>query len=295
MKSEPEPRGSRRERLGAASPAARPGAPKATVAASERGRATLIPFSGSVTSRATWLTKVSSVCEPPAPKKPRAVAVGVDVDGGVLAQLVGVGLGPLGRAEQARLLAVPGGVDDGALRASSRSWRARPAARASAQLGHHAAERVGGAVDPGVVMVAADHPLVGPLGAGDAGDHVVDRLQVPVERQLEVDLRRAGAEVVGDRQAAAPVLGRHRAGHRLEQRQGVAVGDRQHGDLGQRRRVLEVEPLGVLGGADARGERIARVGRHVGHRAALDAAGRSGIRPWGRRRPGSSRRPRDRR
>src|SRR2546425_5306745 len=45
-----------------------------------------------------------------------AVHVRVDVDRSVLPQLVPVRLDPLGRAEQARLLAVPGGVDDRAPR-----------------------------------------------------------------------------------------------------------------------------------------------------------------------------------
>src|SRR5439155_23868507 len=45
-----------------------------------------------------------------------AVAVGVDVRDGVLAQIVRVGLDPLGRSEQPLLFAVPGGVDDRPLR-----------------------------------------------------------------------------------------------------------------------------------------------------------------------------------
>ena len=64
------------QRLEAERPGRRPPAASAGRRTScgdgERQRSrTLIPFSGSVTSRATWLTKVSSVCEPPAPKKPR--------------------------------------------------------------------------------------------------------------------------------------------------------------------------------------------------------------------------------
>ena len=43
------------------------------------------------------------------------------------------------------------------------------------ELGDQAAERIVGAVHPGVVVIAADHPLVGPLGAGQPGDHVVER------------------------------------------------------------------------------------------------------------------------
>ena len=40
-------------------------------------------------------------------------------------------------------------------------------------------------------MVAVDDPLVGKLRAVDARDDVVERADLPVERQLQVDLRRA--------------------------------------------------------------------------------------------------------
>ncbi len=133
------------------------------------------------------------------------VAVGVDVGHGLRLELVGVGLGPLRGAQQARLLAVPRAVDDGPPWAPARLDQLRHAPRLL-QHRHLAADRVGRAVHPGVVVVAAQHPLVGPLGAGQPGDDVPDRLEAPVEGELEVDLRRAGAEVVGDGQGAAPRL-----------------------------------------------------------------------------------------
>ena len=90
-----------------------------------------------------------------------AVAVGVDVDGGLLLQLVGVRLGPFGGAQQPRLFAVPHAVDDGALRLPALLQQRRRSARASSISGAGAGDRILRAVHPGVVMIAADDPLVG--------------------------------------------------------------------------------------------------------------------------------------
>ena len=46
-------------------------------------------------------------------EEPAVVAIGVDVDGGVLPQLVGMRFDPLGRPQQHRLFAVPCAIDDG--------------------------------------------------------------------------------------------------------------------------------------------------------------------------------------
>ena len=73
--------------------------------------------------------------------------------------------------------------------------------------GAFAARRIRRAVDPRVVMVAVDDPLVGKLASLDAHDDVVKRPVLPVECELEVDLRRPGADVIRDRQRAAPASG----------------------------------------------------------------------------------------
>ncbi len=183
----------------------------------------------------------------------------------MLAQLGGVGLGPLGGAQQARLLAVPGGVDEGALRLPAALRQLAHRARASSSSATKPLTRVEAPLTQPSWWFAADHPLVRPLGAGNPGDHIVDRLQTPVERQLEVDAGGAGAEVIGNGKGAFQSYRRHGAAEGLEQRQSVAVGDREDGDLGDRRRVLDGEALGVLGGTDAGGQRISGVERHVGH------------------------------
>ena len=86
--------------------------------------------------------------------------------------------------------------------------------------------------------------------------------------------------MIGNRQAATPRGRRHRTFQRLQQRLGVAVGDRQGRDLEDRRGVLTRQSPGVLGRAVSGGCRIAGEGGHVGHRAALETAGRSGGPLW---------------
>ena len=67
-----------------------------------------------------------------------------------------------------------------------------------------------GPVDPGVVVIAADDPLVGIDRARDPRDDVADRRDLPVEGDLEMDLRGAGTDVVRDREGAAPLPRRDR-------------------------------------------------------------------------------------
>ncbi len=56
----------------------------------------------------------------------------------------------------------------------------------------------------------------------------------------------------------------------------VGVGDRDDRDLQDRRSIGDGQPLGVLGRADAGGQRIAGEQHHVGDRAALDSPRRPG-------------------
>ena len=137
-------------------------------------------------------------------------AVGVDVDRGLLLQLGVVLLRPLGRSEQAPLFAVPQRQLDGALRAPAALQHLRQATRGLDQSGG-AADRIVGAAHPRIVVIAEDDPFVGARRARNGDHHVVERTVLPLERQLHVHLRRAGAEVIGHRQRAAPFLRRDRA------------------------------------------------------------------------------------
>ena len=199
-----------------------------------------------------------------------AVAVRVDVGDRLRRKLVRVRLDPFRRAEEPLLLAVPGAEDDRALRPPS---LLKERADGAGLLEHRdeAADRVLGAVDPRVVVVAADHPLVGPHGAGNVRDDVAHGHHVPVERELDVHGRRARADAVRDRQRSAPRLRRNRTLECGEKRPRVRVRDREHRDLRDRLRVLPVEALRIGGRADAGRQRVAGVQRHVCHAAALHA------------------------
>ena len=196
------------------------------------------------------------------------VRVAVQVDRPPRGELVGVGLHPFRGSEQRGLFTVPGGVDDRAARRPPLPQE-RPERPRFLEQRRLAGKRVLGAVHPRVVVVATDDPRVRLGGAGDAGDHVVQRLRAPVGLHPQVHLRGPGADVVSDPEPAAPAVGRGTPSERGEQRLRIGVRDRQHGNLGDRLRLLEGQPLRVLRGSDAGRERIAGIDRHVHHAAAL--------------------------
>ena len=168
------------------------------------------PVSGSVTSAPTRLTRCCREWLPCANEKAAAVAVGVDVDDPLLLELRGVGLDPFGGAEQHRLLAVPAGIDQRALRPPA-GFRQRAD---GLRLGHHGdvpAQRIGRAEHPAVMVVAAHDPLVGIGAALHHRDDVVDRLERPLGFDRQMDARGvAAADVIGDRQRPAPIRRHHR-------------------------------------------------------------------------------------
>jgi hypothetical protein len=86
--------------------------------------------------------------------------------------------------------------------------------------------------------------------------------------QFAFTTRWTSAAPEGER--SPPLRRRHRAVERLEQWRRVAVGDREHGDLRDHLDVLQREAFGILGGADARRQRVADV-QGVHDAAALDA------------------------
>ncbi len=203
-------------------------------------------------------------------EEPPAVAVRVHVDRGMGDQVGGVLLAPFRRPEEPRLLAVPGAEED------------RPPGLPSLleELGEgagllqerdQAGDGVVGAVDPGVVVVASDDPLVGRARSGDRGDDVADGLDVPVRLDLQMDLRGAGADVVGDRQAAAEVFRDGRAFQLGQQGLRVPVRDGEDRDLRDRWRLLDREAPGIPLRGDSGRQGVAGIQRHVGHAASLDA------------------------
>ena len=111
----------------------------------------------------------------------------------VLLQLLRVGLGPLGRAEEHRLLAVPRAVDDRALRRQP-LFDISPSARASSSSGTRPDTGSSAPFTHASWWLPRTIHSSGNCTPG-CGRHVEHGLQVPVERDLQVHLRRAGADV----------------------------------------------------------------------------------------------------
>src|SRR5215471_5355285 len=86
-----------------------------------------------------------------------------------------------------------------------------------------------------------------------------------------MDFGRARADVIGDRQRSAPCLWSYWSLQCLEQRNSVSIGDRKdrylHYDIG----VFPVDSPRPFYSAPAWRQGVARVDRHVHHRASLHA------------------------
>ncbi len=130
-------------------------------------------------------------------------------------------------------------------------------------------QRVPSPEDPRIPVIGADHPLLRQLRPGNTGNHIVKGLLTPIGADDHVHGRRSRPDVVGDRQRTPPPLGRDRPTDGGQQRLRVAIGDRHHRDLQDRLGLGDGQALGVLGGAIAGRERIARIHRHIRHGAAL--------------------------
>jgi hypothetical protein len=72
-------------------------------------------------------------------------------------------------------------------------------------------------------MIAADDPLIGPLAAGHFSNYVVDRLDVPIERELQPNRRRFATEMICRRKSSAPAFGNNGSVQIFQQRQRVPV------------------------------------------------------------------------
>ena len=75
------------------------------------------------------------------------------------------------------------------------------------KLRRGAAVGIDRAIDPGVAMVARDHPLVGKLRSLHHADDVVDGGKVIVLLQQHVHLHRSGTDVIGERQRPCQLRG----------------------------------------------------------------------------------------
>src|ERR1019366_5576330 len=86
--------------------------------------------------------------------------IGVQIHHSVLAQFILVLLNPLGGTQQARFFAVPRAVDNGPLRTPA-LFHQLAQRSCLLQYDHHARNWIVSSVDPGIVMIASNHPLLG--------------------------------------------------------------------------------------------------------------------------------------
>ena len=110
--------------------------------------------------------------------KSAPVAIGVDISDRVLFKIRGMRLRPFGGTEQPRLFAIPEAVNDGPLRLPALLQQFGKPAHLF-HFGDRAGKRILRAVDPRVVMIAANHPFVRIFGARNPHDHVIKRASYP--------------------------------------------------------------------------------------------------------------------
>ena len=202
------------------------------------------------------------------PQEAASIAVGVGIQDGLLREFLAVFLRPLGGSHEPLLLGTPGGEHQSA------AWTFRQLGDRLG-LGEHGDEpgdRVAGTVVPGVMVVAAQHPLVGKARALETRDDVHGRHRAPVELHRESYGGRTRADAVGDGQRAAPRGWCDRALDGIEKRLGVAVADGQRGDCGHRRCLVPAEAPSALDGSPSRREEVACVQWQIHDRAALHPA-----------------------
>src|SRR5579884_2231102 len=118
-------------------------------------------------------------------------------------------------------------------------------------------------------MIAADDPDIRLSGAGNLGDYVVDRLDVPIRNYLQMYFGRPNADVIRQGKAATPLARSHRSAKRLQQRLRVTVRDWKHRNLRDGLRIFAAQTFCVRRCAHSGRERIAGIAHEVHHAAAL--------------------------
>ena len=121
-------------------------------------------------------------------------------------------------------------------------------------------------------MIPRDDPLPRQLGARHRADDVPDAAQAVVLAQAHPHFHRTGTEVIGERQSPLPVARRDRSLQLLEDRCGIAVGERCRRYRGKILRLVGRNPLRlrqVGNRCHARRGGISRIAIHQLDRAAL--------------------------
>ncbi len=202
---------------------------------------------------------------------PAGGGVHVQVGDPVPRQVIGVLLSPLGGGGQRELLRVPGREHD---RAPGPDPAAQELPERASDLHHRrrSARRVAAAEDPGIPMIPEDHLLLGVLGPADAGNHGRDPGEPVVHLDSQADPSRPGSDVVGEGEAALPLLGGHGPAQALEDLASVLVGEGGAQDAGEGLRLFPRDAGRARDGGPAGGQRVAGHEEVVHDRAALDVA-----------------------
>ena len=95
-------------------------------------------------------------------KEAAPVAIGIDISDGMLTQFGGVSFGPFSRAEQPWFFAVPEAVNNGAIRLPALLQQFPQRARLL-HFRTRSRDGIARAVDPRIMMIAADNPFIGIL------------------------------------------------------------------------------------------------------------------------------------
>src|SRR5262249_5934514 len=108
-----------------------------------------------------------------------------------LLKLVRMRFSPFSGTDQGLFLAVPGTEDDRAF------WAPAAPAQLTNSLsfrenGNHTADRIFGAIHTRLVMIAPNHPIIGPLAAAWPGDDIVCGYHFEIELHFEMPRRLAG-------------------------------------------------------------------------------------------------------
>src|SRR5258705_13255592 len=160
-------------------------------------------------------------------------AILIEVRDDARAQRVLELLDPFRRADEAPLLAVPGGEDDGAGGLLSVTRERGERAR-RLEHRHGAAHVVARTRSPGIAMTADHDPFIRPATAPDHPDGVPDLME-GAGAALRLDMQprapRSRADVIVERECSLPALRHGRTRHWLEEAPRVAVTHRDDGNL----------------------------------------------------------------
>ena len=213
-----------------------------------------------------WFQGMRSCCS----DKPTWVVVGVAIENSLFSQFGLVILYPFRWTQQTGFFTIPGTIDQSAFQFIS-IFHQSSNGPCFIQFWNDATDGISSSVHPRIVVVAAKDPLIRHFAARKFGNDIVQRFDVPVKLQFQMNIGFPGTHVVGEGQSAAPGGRSNLPAQRLEQRQCILVGNGQDRNFHQRDGFTPVESFGLPGGGYSGCQRITRINGHIHHRTTLYA------------------------